>query len=418
MDFKIAGTRNGVTAIQLDIKPAGIPLDIICESLDPALKGRLQVLEHMEREISAPRIQDDIYSPRLVTSKYSNDALRRLIGPVGALKRKIESETGARISVSDGTLAIIAKNQSVDFIIGREIEIGGVYKGIVVSVKAYGAFVEFNGGQQGLLHISELSHDPVSRVSDVVSVGKQLSLMCIGQDVHGNIKLSLKATLPRPKSKTGIYVDAPTSQEVNVWAAIEDVSNEQKNQGATVGPETNDSTLKSATPAVLIRSAAEYDEEKSDALNSKGDNGSRSASKSEKKTRIPSSLSESSFSSRSAKKSKRGKDAILDLISDDASEQKHTPEVGLHSQIGSDKDDATSETPMSANKLKLGMRLTAKVHQIRALGLVLDLGGGIRGMYRFEPGMKRDFEVGDELRVKCSSFSTKGIPVLSLVKEE
>lgn len=65
MDFKIAGTRNGVTAIQLDIKPAGIPLDIICESLDPALKGRLQILEHMEREISAPRIQDNIYSPRL-----------------------------------------------------------------------------------------------------------------------------------------------------------------------------------------------------------------------------------------------------------------------------------------------------------------------------------------------------------------
>ncbi|KAH0750802.1 hypothetical protein KY290_030034, partial [Solanum tuberosum] len=426
MDFKIAGTRNGVTAIQLDIKPAGIPLDIICESLDPALKGMLQILEHMEREISAPRIQDDIYSPRLVASKYSNDALRRLIGPVSAMKRKIEDETGARISVSDGTFTIIAKNQSVmekvqekvDFIIGREIEIGGVYKGIVVSVKEYGAFVEFNGGQQGLLHISELSHDQVSRVSDVVSVGKQLSLMCIGQDVHGNIKLSLKATLPRPKSKTGIYVDAPTSQEVNVWAAIEDVSNEQKNQGATVGPETNDSTLKSATPAVLIRSAAEYDEEKSDALNSKGDNGSRSASKSEKKTRIPSSLSESSFSSRSAKKSKRGKDAILDLISDDASEQKPTPEVGLHSQIGSDKDDATSETPMSANKLKLGMRLTAKVHQIRALGLVLDLGGGIRGMYCFEPGMKRDFEVGDEQRVKWSSFSTKGIAVLSLVKEQ
>lgn len=312
--------------------------------------------------------------------------------------------------------------EKVDFIIGREIEIGGVYKGIVVSVKEYGAFVEFNGGQQGLLHISELSHDPVSRVSDVVSVGQQLSLMCIGQDVRGNIKLSLKATLPRPKSKTDISIDepvAPASQEVNVWASIEDVSNEQEKQGATAAPETNDSTLKLATPAVLIRSAAECDEEeKSDGLNSKGDNGSQSASKSDKKTRIPFSLSESGFSSRNAKRSKRGKDAILDLISDDESEQKHTSEVGLHSQIGSDKDDATSETPMSANKLKLGMRVTAKVHQIRALGLVLDLGGGIRGMYRFESGAKRDFEVGDELRVKCSSFSTKGIPVLSLVKEE
>ncbi|WMV33766.1 hypothetical protein MTR67_027151 [Solanum verrucosum] len=321
MDFKIAGTRNGVTAIQLDIKPAGIPLDIRCESLDPALKGRLQILGHMEREISAPRIQDDIYSPRLVTSKYSNDALRRLIGPVGALKRKIEDETGAWISVSDGILAIIAKNQSV--------------------MEKYRR-----------------------RVSDVVSVGQQLSLMCIGQDVHGNIKLSLKATLPRRRSKTGISVDAPTSQEVMFGLPLRMYPMSKKTKCD--------------------------EEEKSDALNWKGDNGSQSASKSEKKTRIP-----SCFSSRSAKKSKRGKDAILDLISDDESEQKHTPEVGLHSQIGSDKDDATSETPMSANKLKLGMRLTAKVHQIRALGLVLDLGGGIRGMYRFEPGMKSDFEVGD-----------------------
>ncbi|KAF3672924.1 Polyribonucleotide nucleotidyltransferase 2, mitochondrial [Capsicum annuum] len=429
MDFKIAGTRNGVTAIQLDIKPAGIPLDIICECLDPALKGRRQILEHMEREIRAPRIQDDRYSPRLVTLKYSNDALRRLIGPLGALKRKIEQETGARISVSDGTLTIVAKNQSVmekvleriDFIIGREIEIGGVYKGKVVSIKEYGAFVEFNGGQQGLLHVSELSHDPVSRVSDVVSLGQQLSLMCIEQDGRGNIKLSLKATLPTPKSMA-VTVDepvAPTSQEVNVWAAIEDVSNEQEKQGATAEPETNDLTKKSATPAVLIRSVAECDEEeKSDGLNSKGDNGSQSASKSDKKTRISSSLSKSGFSSGNAKKSKRGKDAILDLLSDDESHQKHTSEVGLHSQIESDKDDATSETPMSANKLKLGMRVTAKVHQIRALGLVLDLGGGIRGMYRFEPDMKRDFDVGDELRVECSSFSTKGIPVLTLVKEE
>ncbi|XP_016498172.1 polyribonucleotide nucleotidyltransferase 2, mitochondrial [Nicotiana tabacum] len=429
IDFKIAGTHNGITAIQLDIKPAGIPLDIVCECLDPAHKGRLQILEHMEREISAPRIQDDRYSPRLVTLKYSNDALRRLIGPVGALKRKIEEETGARISVSDGTLTIVAKNQSVmekvqekvDFIIGREIEIGGIYKGIVTSVKEYGAFVEFNGGQQGLLHISELSHEPVSRVSDVVSVGKQLSLMCIGQDVRGNIKLSLKATLPRPKSKTDISVDepvAPTSPEVNVWAAIEDVSNEQEKEVANAGPETSESTVKSATPAVLIRSAVECDEEeKSAGLNSKGDNGSKSASKSDQKSRMSSSFLESSFSSRNAK-SKRRKDAILDLLSDDESEQKHTSEVGLHSKIGSDKNDATTETPMTANKLKLGMKVTAKVHQIRALGLVLDLGGGIRGMYRFEPGAKRDFEVGDELRVKCSSFSTKGVPVLSLVKEE
>ncbi|KAL5097031.1 hypothetical protein RYX36_001358 [Vicia faba] len=94
IDFKIAGTRNGVTAIQLDMKPAGIPLDIICECLEPANKARLQIIDHMEREIEAPRTKDDISSPRLVTLKYSNDALRRIIGPMGSLKRKMELETG------------------------------------------------------------------------------------------------------------------------------------------------------------------------------------------------------------------------------------------------------------------------------------------------------------------------------------
>ncbi|XP_057969358.1 polyribonucleotide nucleotidyltransferase 2, mitochondrial-like [Malania oleifera] len=113
MDFKIAGAPNGVTAIQLDIKPAGIPLDIICECLEPALKGRLQILDRMEQKINAPRTQDDINSPPLATLKFSNDALRRLIGPMGALKRKIEEGTCARISVSDGALTIVAKNQSV-----------------------------------------------------------------------------------------------------------------------------------------------------------------------------------------------------------------------------------------------------------------------------------------------------------------
>ena len=119
MDFKIAGTRNGITAIQLDIKPAGIPLDIICESLEPALKGRLQIPDHMEREINAARTDDDRNSPRLgivvtstvslqsesvlltqfvflitATLKYNNDSIRRLVGPLGALKRAIEVETG------------------------------------------------------------------------------------------------------------------------------------------------------------------------------------------------------------------------------------------------------------------------------------------------------------------------------------
>ncbi|KAK4392969.1 Polyribonucleotide nucleotidyltransferase 2, mitochondrial [Sesamum angolense] len=353
MDFKIAGTRNGVTAIQLDIKPAGIPLDIICESLEPARKGRLQILDHMEREINVPRTQDGRNSPRILTLKYSNDAIRRLIGPLGALKIKIEEETGGRISVSDGLLTIVAKNQSVldkvmekiEFIVGREIVKGGIYKGVVTSIKEYGAFVEFNGGQQGLLHISELSHEPVSRVSDVVSVGQVLNLMCIGLDVRGNINLSLKATLPKLGSNTDPAVGesvAPVPQTPKVWKPV---NNFQKEQESKDDPPMG---VGESLSSIVIRSAAECDDE-------------------EKSTGL----------SRSCK----------------------------------------DEVPMDAKKLKLGMEVTAKVHQIRAHGLVLDLGGGIRGMFRFETGSRRDFEVGEEMRVKCSSFSSKGIPVMTLVRK-
>ncbi|CAH9125235.1 unnamed protein product [Cuscuta epithymum] len=435
MDFKVAGTRNGVTAIQLDIKPAGIPLDIICESLEHALKGRLQILEHMEHEINVPRIQDEKYSPRLATLKYSNDVLRRLIGPLGALKRKIEEETGARMSVSDGTLTIVAKNQSVmekvqekvDFIIGREIEVGGVYKGVVTTVKEYGAFVEFNGGQQGLLHISELSHEPVSRVSDVVSVGQQLSLMCIGRDVRGNIKLSLKTTLPGAKSKkydaAGESALGTTSQTSNGWDPIVEVCNEQEKQNVSLGvgvPGCDERAGQTSTPekpAFLIRSAAECDEEERTTevyLNCKTNSSCTTASKSDDKESVNSLESEKSginsspelhHSSRNTKKTiKENKEKIT-------SSSPRKPRSDLNNNA------AKFVTPLKANTLKLGMKLTAKVHQIRKLGLVLDLGGGVRGMYRFEAGAKRVFEVGDEVLVKCSSFSSKGVPVMSLVED-
>ncbi|XP_057983881.1 polyribonucleotide nucleotidyltransferase 2, mitochondrial-like [Malania oleifera] len=211
----------------------------------------------MEQEINAPRTQHDRNSPRLATLKFSNDALRRLIGPMGVVKEKIEEETGARISVGNGTLTILAKNQSVmeraqeevDFIIGREIEIGGIYKGVVTSVKEFGAFVELNGGQQGLLHISELSHDLVSRVSDVVSVGQQLSVMCIEKDVRGNFKLSLKATVPKPGSEEYKVAEksiSPTKQAPNI-SSLADVSDEQESQDSSIF----------SPPPIVIRSAAE-----------------------------------------------------------------------------------------------------------------------------------------------------------------
>ncbi|EEF37688.1 polyribonucleotide nucleotidyltransferase 2, mitochondrial [Ricinus communis] len=410
MDFKIAGTRNGVTAIQLDIKPAGIPLDIICECLDHALKGRLQILDHMEQEINVPRTQVDKTRPRLATFKFSNDTLRQLIGPLGVLKRKIEEETGARLSISDGMLTVGAKNQAVmdkvqekiDFIIGCEIETGGVYKGIVTSIKEYGAFIQFNGGQQGLLHISELSHEPVSKVSDVVSVGQQLSLMCIGQDVRGNIKLSLKATSPPLGSNTNIMEEGsvPVTKELpKVWASVENVSDGRDEQKPTAEFPLDSSMVNfstSSAPAFLIRSIAECDEEEKDAsLNRDSNNAPK----------------------------------ILWTAKRDHKLKTNPPKYDSHSPVPNSNSlshtknklnnvENEVESPINARNLKLGTKVAAKVYQIRKHGLVLDLGGEVRGMFRFEENGKRDFEVGDELRVKCTNFSSKGIPVMSLVDDE
>ncbi|KAH9617279.1 hypothetical protein KSS87_004504 [Heliosperma pusillum] len=387
MDFKIAGTRNGITAIQLDIKPAGIPLDIICESLEPAFRGRLQILDHMDRSIKAPP-----------TLKYHNDSIRRLIGPLGALKRKIEEETGARICVGDGTLTILAKNQSVmdkaqekiDFIIGREIEVGGIYKGIVTSIKEYGAFVEFNGGQQGLLHTSELSHEQVSKISDVISVGDQLSLMCIGQDVRGNIKLSRKAVLPNPK-KHG-------SQN---WASAS-----QGKQSSTKELHVTKYEVDKAKASTnfFIRSAEECDEqEKLDAL-SQGPTPSRSTSSN---STISTQITEECEEEKSPTSSQNTECDPHTSVVIDSNEPSTTS-----------RRDKKTETSLSVNNLKIGSVVTAKVHQIRARGLVLDLAGGIKGMYRFQGNAKRDFEVGDQLTVQCYSFTSKGVPVMSQVEDD
>ncbi|KAL8229117.1 hypothetical protein R6Q57_014017 [Mikania cordata] len=415
MDFKIAGTRNGITAIQLDIKPAGIPLDIICESLEPAYKGRLQILEHMEREINAARNQDGRNSPRLVTLKYSNDDLRRLIGPLGALKMKIEEETGARMSVSDGTLTIIAKNQSVmervqervDLIIGRAIEVGGVYKGIVTSIKEYGAFVEFNGGQHGLLHVSELSHEPVSRISDVISVGQQLSLMCIGQDLRGNIKLSLKATLPQTIKKSdvlegsiNILKQKPDSCTPDKDSLIQDEnSNAAKDSTQFIDMSTKLNSSYSSMSPIVIRSAVECEEEeKSAGLSSSLKNNSNlklqrvSKSKSSQKSKTSKSSINLDSGLISPKKAQMPKPFLLtekraynDNSTSSESDQDKNEDKNIIASLNYLEDHKSKvESLVDVKKLKLGVKVNAKILQVRARGLVLDLGGGIKGMYQFE----------------------------------
>ncbi|KAH0888231.1 hypothetical protein HID58_050660 [Brassica napus] len=415
MDFKIAGTRNGVTAIQLDIKPAGIPLDIVCESLENAREARLQILDHMEREINSPRVQDGTYSPRLATLKYTNDALRSLIGPMAALKRKIEEETGARLYFDDGTLTIVAKNQAVmdkaqekvDFIIGREIVVGGVYKGTVTSIKEYGAFVEFNGGQQGLLHMSELSHEPVSKVSDVLHIGKYITMMCIDTDVRGNIKLSLKALLPKPEPK-------PASGPEKVPVVKDTVSVETSSLGETVAslPSVVEPPQKSklAVPAVVIRTAVECDEAEKSSLVEKNAKPKRAATmKPDRKLKSTASKQTVTQKEVEVFKSTGPEETMANYGETLKKPSRKKKQSG---------DEAGESASVSARKLKIGTEMTAKVHQVRTHGLVLDLGGGIRGMYKFEGEEETEFEIGDALQVKCTSFTTKGIPVMALVDDE
>ncbi|KAK1268255.1 hypothetical protein QJS04_geneDACA005057 [Acorus gramineus] len=490
MDFKIAGTRKGVTAIQLDIKPAGIPLDIICESLEPARKGRLRIIDHMEQQISAPRTHDDRHSPRIATLKFSNDSLQRLIGLQGSQKKKIERETGARLYVSDGTLTILAKNQNVmekaqdkiDFIIGREIEVGGIYKGVVVSIKEYGAFVEFNGGQQGLLHMSEMSHEQVSRVSDVVSIGQELTLMCIEQNVRGDVKLSLKATLPKPESATenSTVEDSasPNKPTTDVLASEGGLTENPENANAKL--EESSVSEDYLSPSILIRSVEECNAEENAA-------GLRSFTKAEKSAKnysgVAKVLSKIGISSRkkvpgmssviqkqveehgstcenehknvdtqshtdcngeartaglssspkaensikkfsritkslssSGKSSRKKVTAASSNIQNETEERESTSENEKKVVDMNDTAKASGSKSVNAKMLKIGDRFTAKVHQIRLHGLVLKLGGGVHGMYRFEENGKRDFDVGEELHVECLSFSAKGIPVVSLVE--
>lgn len=437
MDFKVAGTRKGVTAIQLDIKPAGIPLDIVCESLEPARKGRIQILDRMEQAINVPRTMNDPTAPQIVTVKLSSDSLRRFLG-FRTQRKQIELETGARIAISDGIVTVVAKNQDskqkaiekIDFLVGRELEDGRIYKGVVYAIKEYGAFVEFNGGQQGLLHISELSHEQVSKVSDVVSVGQELSLKCLGQDVRGNIKLSLKATLPRRVSKTNVVENedsiAPSKQSVTVLASVEDTSVDTNNDESSVGNDGD--SVPYSSPAVLIRSVAECDTHDADAgqLISQRSSKVAKASKMRKdvgglagpNNGIPSSKRSVSLATQMRMKKERESNVVSEIKPESWGRLDESRlQARKHDNVD-DKSKPFGTTKISAESLKLGDKLTAKVYQIRALGLVLDLGGGLRGMYKFEVNGRRDFEVGKEVYVKCSSFSSKGHPVFSLLEDE
>ncbi|HEV2800628.1 MAG TPA: polyribonucleotide nucleotidyltransferase [Pyrinomonadaceae bacterium] len=210
MDFKVAGTRDGITALQMDIKIGGINAMILQEALEQARKGRLHILAAMEQAITEPREEMSPYAPRIIQIKINPDKIRDVIGPGGKIIRSIVEETGAKIDVEDdGTVSIATADQeaaqaAVDRIRGltAEAEIGATYVGTVSRIVDFGAFVEIFPGTDGLLHISEIANHRVRDVRDELKEGQQIMVKCIGKE--GNkIKLSRKSILREEQQKSG-----------------------------------------------------------------------------------------------------------------------------------------------------------------------------------------------------------------------
>ncbi|MBV8175275.1 MAG: polyribonucleotide nucleotidyltransferase, partial [Verrucomicrobia bacterium] len=201
MDFKLCGTREGITGFQLDLKLPGIPQRIMAEAIRQARDARMRVLDAMAEAITAPRKELSQYAPRIETLKIHPDKIGLLIGPGGKTIKGIVAETGAEINIDDdGSVHIYSANRASlnrakEIITGmtKEIEVGESYHGRVVSIKEFGAFVEVLPGKDGLVHISELADFRVKNVEDVVKIGDLVWVKCIGIDEKGRVKLSRKA---------------------------------------------------------------------------------------------------------------------------------------------------------------------------------------------------------------------------------
>jgi polyribonucleotide nucleotidyltransferase len=206
MDFKVAGTREGVTSIQMDIKIAGLDFHIIAEALEKAKKARLHILDIMERIIPQPREQLSKYAPRIITIQIPPDKIGDLIGPKGKTIRAIQEQTGAEINVDDSGMVTISSvgeggERARDIIAGmiQTPEVGKIYEGFVKSTTAFGAFVEILPGVEGLLHISELQHGRTERTEDVVKKGDKVRVKLLEVDDRGRMRLSRKALLDKPE---------------------------------------------------------------------------------------------------------------------------------------------------------------------------------------------------------------------------
>jgi polyribonucleotide nucleotidyltransferase len=215
MDFKVAGTSNGITALQMDIKITGITTEIMKTALDQARGGRLHILGEMSKSLGTARGELGEHAPRIETITIPTDKIREVIGSGGSVIRGLVEETGAKIDISDdGTVKIAAANlNSIKDAINRikmiasEPEVGQVYKGKVVKIVEFGAFVNFFGARDGLVHISQMADRRLKHASEILKEGSEVYVKVMGFDDRGKVRLAMKGI----DQKTGKEV--PTAEQ-------------------------------------------------------------------------------------------------------------------------------------------------------------------------------------------------------------
>ena len=207
MDFKVAGTEKGITAIQMDIKIAGIDEEVLRNALTQAKAGRILILNEMRKTISAPKPELSKYAPKIITMNINPDKIRDVIGPGGKVITKIIEETGVKIDIEqtgevfiagvDADMIKLAQKKINDIV--AEAEVGQTYTGKVTRIMNFGAFVEILPGKEGLLHISHIAHERVAKVEDVLNIGDEVEVKVTEIDEKGRVNLSRKVLLPKPE---------------------------------------------------------------------------------------------------------------------------------------------------------------------------------------------------------------------------
>jgi polyribonucleotide nucleotidyltransferase len=230
MDFKVAGTSQGVTSLQMDIKIAGITEEIMKVALAQAKDGRLHILGEMAKALTSAREELGEFAPRIETLKIPTDKIREVIGTGGKVIREIVEKTGAKINIEDdGTVKVASSDgnsikAAINWIksIASDPEVGHIYDGTVVKTADFGAFVNFFGARDGLVHISQLSKQRVNKTTDIVKEGDKVKVKLLGFDDRGKVRLSMRAV----DQETGEDIEAREAAERAVAGAGEQPASE------------------------------------------------------------------------------------------------------------------------------------------------------------------------------------------------